>query len=146
MATVLRVDDLIHDTPLSGTGELSEDPAELARFWCMVLLMAVRDHASSVHYHPWRDDGGLAYIVGENRLVLEPPPYRLAGPLLAVARSLLTGTGWVGSPSRHGWFEGAGAVCSSVVLDIHGDRFPWDAVLWSSGERSGVELFRAAPP
>ena len=143
MAIVLRVDDLIRDVPEGG--DLSDDPAVPVWLWCMVLLMASRDHATSIHYHPWREDGGLAYIVADARHVLKPPPAELAGPFLASARTLLPNRPGAGSlicPCR---FTAIGAACSTVKLDVCGDVFLWEAVVWSSGPRSGVELFRVSP-
>jgi hypothetical protein len=120
---------------------LSDDPAVLGKLWGMVLLLAVRDHAASVHYHPWRADDGLAYVVQGVRYALVPPPAELAGPVVAVARSLFTRRGrgrWLGRGS-------SGPACGPVELDVWGHVFVWDAVVWSSGGREGVELFRIAP-
>ncbi len=65
----LRVEDLTgvvghlsdypKDFPLSLSSKLSEN----RKLWGMVLLLAVDDKATSVHYHPGRPDGELTYIV-----------------------------------------------------------------------------------
>jgi hypothetical protein len=142
MATVVRLAELtgIRDSSAATDGdmcvELTDDPAVLGKMWGLVLLLALRDSATSVHYHPWRADGGLAYVIANVRYAMIPPPTELAGSVVAVARSLFTGSGRGGS----------GAACSSVELDVWGAAFVWDAVVWCSGERTGVELFRVAPP
>lgn len=144
----VRVDDLIAAPSPSSDGtvvESADGPTELSRLWCMVLLIAIRDHATSIHYHPWREDGGLAYVVGGVRCALESPPANLAGSFLAVARSLFSEPITNGLPDRLRWSSGADAACASFKLDVRGDVFLWDAVVWSSGERSGVELFRVSP-
>ena len=148
MAVVVRVEKLIGlcDSPPASDDdmvvELTDDPAVLGKMWGMILLLAVRDNATSVHYHPWREDGGLAYIVANVRHVLVPPPAELSEAVVAVARSLFT------RPRRGGWLSrraGGGPACGSVELDVYGHMLVWDAVVWSSGVRSGVELFRIAP-
>jgi hypothetical protein len=148
VAVVVRVGELagFPDAPSAGDDDmvvqLSDDSAALGKLWGMVLLVAVRDHASSIHYHPWREDGGLSVVVANVRYVMVPPPPHLVGPLIAVARSLFT------RPGRSGWFSrgaGGGPVCKTVELDVWGHTSVWDAIVWSSGERSGVELFRIEP-
>src|SRR5689334_15997838 len=76
LAIVLRADDLMRDVPPEGDvrKDLSNDPGVLARRWYMILLMAIRDHATSVHYHPWREDGGLAYVKDGVHHLLVPSP------------------------------------------------------------------------
>jgi hypothetical protein len=150
MPIVIRLGELagIPDGPppgddLDGIEMLpSDDPAALSRLWSVVLLFAVRDNAASVHYHPWRADGGLSSVVANVRYVMVPLPPELAGPFVAAARSLFT------RPARGGWLglgAGGGPACGTVELDVWGNPFVWDAVVWSSGERSGVDLFRIAP-
>ncbi len=87
MTVVVRVEELIgfRDSPPANDDdmfvadadmivELTDDPAVLGKMWGMILLLAIRDHATSVHFHPWREDGGLAYVVANVRHVLVPPP------------------------------------------------------------------------
>lgn len=62
MAVFIRAEDLASE----------EDPNR--SLWGRVLLMAIRDEASSVHYHPWRGDGALSYIIANTRYDLLPPP------------------------------------------------------------------------
>jgi hypothetical protein len=158
VAIVVRADELMRDFPSEGDDVrywLSDDPVTLARQWFMILLLALRDHATSVHYHPWREDGGLAYVVDGVRYPLDTPPSEeSAGAVLAAAWSLFTEPGWLARDRRgtgSGWLArlrrraGAGAACATFGMDLGFDVFLWDAVVWSSGERSGVELFRVAP-
>ena len=152
MAPVLLLDELI-TRPLPAAvvaaqspGDdillpLTEHPAVLARFWGMVMLMATRDHAQSVHYHPWRADGGLAYVVHMVWYAMVSPEPELAGPVLAAARDLFVRPAWGGWLRRRG-----GVQCGSVELEVVGNRFLWDAVAWSSGGRAGVDLYRVSPP
>jgi formylglycine-generating enzyme required for sulfatase activity len=158
MAIVVRVGELIGfpDSPPASDDdmsvgdddmivELTDDPAVLGKMWGMILLLAIRDHATSVHYHPWREDGGLAYVVANVRHVLEPPPAELSGAVIAAARSLFAPAARGGLLARLGWCRRAEPACSSVELDVWGNVLVWDAIVWSSGERAGVELFRVAP-
>ena len=103
--------------------EFSDDPAVLRKFWGIVLCLAVRDDASSIEYHPWRADGGLAYVVDNVRYVLRHPPPEWAGPIVAA--------GPPGKPRPQA---------------VAGWLYEWDVVCWSSGERVGVEFFRVSPP
>jgi hypothetical protein len=130
------------DADAWGVVELSDDPAVLRKLWGLVLLLAVRDRAASVHYHPWRPDGGLAYIVANVRYVMVPPPAGLAGPIVAAARSFIASPGPVGR-----WVAGRrGAVSGSFTLDVYGQQFEWDLVGWAAGPRCGADFFRVAPP
>lgn len=157
MAAFVRVEDLIGCAPqfvgLPDGGqevrvpddsiELSAEPAPLRKLWGLVLLLAVRDRASSVHYHPWRIDGELAYVVGNVRYVMVPPPPSLAGPILDTARSLIVPRrGFLGRLVR----RDRGPVCGSLALDVWGNHYGWEVVIWSSGGRSGAEFFRVSPP
>ena len=120
---------------------LTDHPAVLAKFWGCLMAMAVRDHAASVHYHPWRADGGLAYVVHTVWYAMASPPPELAGPMIAAARDLFV------HPGRRGWLRWRGKVdCGSVELDVAGRRIVWDAVVWSAGGRTGLELYRISPP
>jgi hypothetical protein len=87
--------------------EFGLDWGELCRLWRMVLAMAVRDGAASVHYHPWRADGHLSYLVSGVRYELVPPPPALARRIAAVAGALACGSRlgavmrrWLGWPIR----------------------------------------------
>lgn len=114
-----------------------EDVTAVRKLWGMVLLMAVRDRATSVHYHPWREYGALSYVVDYVWYRLVPPACEFAGRIIEVARELFTPAG--------GWFRRSGPACAAVELDVWGNRYVWDAVVWSSGPRAGVELFRVTP-
>ena len=109
MAVVVRVEELIgfrDSQPASDDDmfvELTDDPAVLGKMWGMILLLAIRDHATSVHYHPWREDGGLAYVVANVRHVLVPPPAELSGAVIAAARSVFTPAARGGLLARLGW-------------------------------------------
>jgi hypothetical protein len=152
MAVVVRVAELVGDfsaLPTGAQGELLVDfsdssvaPAVHARtFWGLVLLLAVRDGARSLHYHPWREFGALYYIIGPAFYELLPPPATFGPVLLATARDIFA--------PRPSWRErlfGRGAsVCTAVALEVGGAWCWWDAVLWASDWRSGVELFRIFP-
>lgn len=123
----------------------SNDPAELdagfRKLWGMVLLMAVRDRATSVQYHPWRGAGALSYVVDNVRYEMVPPPTEYAVTAADAARSAFT--------ESAGFFARLlgrdRASCGTVRLNVGGNPIVWDAVWWSSGERSGVELFRVTP-
>jgi hypothetical protein len=114
--------------------------AELCRMWRMVMAMAVRDGASSVHYHPWRADGRLSYIVSGIRYELVPPPPAFAPRLIAGAGALICGS-WLGAASRR-WFgrplraEGRVRLVSGLAAS------DWAGVVWSIGSHAGVEWYR----
>ena len=114
--------------------------AELCRLWRMVLAMAVRDGASSVHYHPWRADGHLSYVVAGVRHALVPPPPELAHRVAAAAGALACGSRlgaaarrWLGWPHR-----AAGRI---RLIGVSGESV-WAGVVWSAGSLIGVEWYR----
>lgn len=127
--------------------EFSENPspteitAGFRKLWGMVLLMSVRDRATSVHYHPWRADGALCYIVDNVRYEMVPPPESWAHWCVETARTTFT------EPA--GFFArlfGRGRVsCGTLRLEIATNPILWEVVVWSSGGRSGVEMYRVTP-
>jgi hypothetical protein len=93
-----------------------------------------------VHFHPWRDDGGLSYVVKSVRYAMVPPPPELATAMIAVARSRFTAPGW-----RQRLAGGPACGTFKLIVNDH-CTVVWDAVIWSNGERSGVDLHCIAPP
>ncbi len=149
-AIAIDVRDLI-GRPLAGDADeilkavLSDDtPTDvrsvMGKFWGIVLLLAVRDRATSVQYHPWRGEGALSYVVDDIRYELVPPASEDTAEIVAAARALFTTP-----PGFLARLFGCGRVsCGTVTLDANGPTV-WDVVCWSSGERSGVEFFRVSP-
>ena len=123
--------------------EFGRDWDELCRMWRMVLAMAVRDGASSVHYHPWRADGHLSYLVAGVRYEMVPPHPELAHRVAAAAGALVCGSRlgamsrrWLGWPSRAG---------GRVRLTGQSGESEWAGVVWAVGPLAGVEWFRLDP-
>ncbi len=116
------------------------DPAR--KLWGYVLLMAVRDKASSVHYHPWRGDGALAYVVANTRVEMRPPHPSAAERCVAAARSLLGHRCGLLGRILVGQLNLA---CGSLILGVAEHRIEWEVVCWWSGGRFGVEFFRITP-
>ena len=132
MSVFVRVEDLV-----------SEDQDPTLKLWGMLLLMAVRDNASSLHYHPWRGDGALAYVVRNVRQEMRPPSPDSAERCIAAARSLMVrGRNRIRRILSGRW----NPACESLILGIGGHEIEWEVVCWSSGGRIGVEFFRVAPP
>lgn len=152
---VIDVMDLIG--PLRQTSEIKDDEdddmlvefssnasqAELSagfrKLWGMVLCMAVRDRATQVQYHPWRKDP-LSYVVDNVRYEMVPPPVEYAAGIVTEARLAFT--------QRPGFFArlfGRGRVSCGTLSLIVGAPFVWDVVVWTIGERSGVEFFAVTP-
>ncbi len=120
--------------------EFGYEWAELCRMWRMILAMAVRDGAASVHYHPWRADGHLSYLVAGVRYELIPPPPWIARRVSAAAGTIICGNR-VGAASRRwlGWpLQAAGQVRLAVGSDVS----EWTGVVWSVGSLTGVEWYR----
>jgi len=121
-------------------------PSEIRKLWGMVLTMALRDRATSVHYHPWRTDGRLTYVIeGRQRYEFIPPPEAHAAAIIEIARSLFTAPPARGLLSRFVGRTRDRAVCSSFTFEVGCWSVLWDVVCWSNGERAGVELFRVTP-
>jgi hypothetical protein len=149
---VVRVEDLIGDFSLLERDEedgllitFPTEPKELSialrKLWGLVLLMAIRDRATSVHYHPWRGDSSLAEIVDNIRYEMVPPPPECAEELMSAARSIFlpTNTGFFARLLGRG---PARTACATVSLDVGGVPILWDVVCWFSGERGGLDFFR----
>jgi hypothetical protein len=105
--------------------------------WGPVLAMAVKDRASSVHYHPWRTDRMadfvLSYVILGTRYGLLRPPPEAAGRLLAEARGLIC-------PGRLRRLAAGRTVVGRVRLVGAGGTWEdWCGVCWSGGGLAGVE-------
>ena len=130
MARRIRVNDLVSaDYP--------------KKFWGMVFLMAVRDNATSVHYHPWRGDGALAYIVDDVRFEMHPPPVEWAGHLVKTARYLAVRPQSIVTRILSGRGD---PTCGKLTLCVDEHEIEWQVVCWWSGARIGVEFIRISPP
>jgi hypothetical protein len=120
--------------------EFGLDWDSVCLMWRMLLALAVREGAESMHYHPWRADGRLSYIVAGVRHVLNPPPPKLAGRVAAAAGALACGN-WAGAVSRRllGW-----PVRASGRVRFAGEHGPseWAGVVWADRQVVGVEWYR----
>lgn len=131
MKLLVRVADLFqapHATPVK-------------KLWGMVLRMAHTDGATSIQYHPWRGEECLAYVLNGERVAIVSPPAHLAGELIEVAQTMFTNR-------DRGWFSRStpNPACGEIEIAVGGELTVWDAVVWTTGTRSGVELFRVSPP
>lgn len=132
-------DDMLVE--LAENASRAEFTAGFRKLWGMVLLMSVRDRATSVHYHPWRTDGALSYVVDNTRYEMVPPPDIWAHWCVETARTTFT------EPA--GFFArlfGRGRVsCGTLRLEVGGNPIVWDVVYWSTGRRYGIEFYRVTP-
>ena len=107
--------------------------------WNLVLEMAIRDRASSIHYHPW-NVGSLAYVVDDKRYEMVPPPADISRTFVLAAGSMLAKTrAEVWSRRFLGW-----PIRASGLL-----RFPcdgrvteWFGIVWKVHSFTGVEWNR----
>ena len=116
----------------------------------VVLALALKDNASSVHYRLWHGEttgeSVLTYVVGGVRYEMVPPPLEIAGALFDVARTLLVPGGlWRVLRRLLGRMVGG---CSGEfsLLDANGNRSEWCGVVWSAENTAGLELYRFYPP
>jgi hypothetical protein len=125
--------------------------AEFGRMWRMILAMAVRDGASSVHYHPWRPpDGHMCYLISGVRHQLVPPPPAHAYRVAAAAGALMCGS-WLGAVSRR-WLGWPLRTSGRVSLTGGLGTSEWAGVVWVVGSLvgvvgplAGVEWYRLDP-
>jgi|GEM_PF-3705878 len=150
---VVRIEDLIGDIALmehdddggllvTFCDDSKELPFAARKLWGLILLMSVRDRATSIHYHPWRSEGTLTYIVDGTRYELVPPLTEYADTIVDTARSMFIAPGFLS------WLPGRAlkrTACRTLSLDVGGCAIVWDVVCWSSGERRGIEFFRVTP-
>ncbi len=111
---------------------------EVARMWRMVLAMAVRDGAVSVHWHPWRAADALGYVVAGVRYSLARPPAALDGLVSGVARELVA-PGRV--RSAVGRWLGLSAAGRFRCESEYGPS-EWCGAWWGTGGVCGAELHR----
>lgn len=124
MSVSIHIDDLVKYNMTTGRP-----------FWAYVLLEAIRDNASSVHYHPWLGDQALSRLVANESCVLTPPPLEWAETIVAAARSLL-------APYRLSMWGGRRTLSGQFKLRFENHSVDWAGVIWCAGSVNGVELFR----
>jgi hypothetical protein len=113
---------------------------DFVRMWQMILFMAVRDKAESIHYHPWRTDGRLSYIIKQSRHALHPPPESMCWRVAAAAGAMLCGNRLSAATRRWlGWPVGTSGRIRCTCS--HGPSI-WAGAVWSSGLFLGVEWYR----
>jgi hypothetical protein len=116
----------------------------------VVLALALKDNASSVHYRFWRrettGESVLTYVVGGVRYEMVPPPLEIAGPLFDVARTLLVPRGLWGNLRRLLGRIVGGCSGQFSLLDANGNRSEWCGTVWSAENTAGLELYRYYPP
>jgi hypothetical protein len=148
---LIRTEELIGDPALrerddnglfiTFTPNPSELPIAIRKLWGMVLRMAVYERATSVHYHPWRNEWVLTFIVDGTQYELVPPPPERSNIILDVFRALFIApsAGFFSRLFRR--FSGH----ATIRVDVDGTPILWDAICWSSDDRRSVELFRITP-
>lgn len=130
-------DMLVVFSPEAPQVELS---AGFRKLWGMVLCMAVRDQATSIHYHPWQADWSLTYVCECKRYAMVPPPDEYAAGIVAEARAAFTRP-----PGFFARLFGRDPVACGTLRLIVGAPVLWDVVCWSTGPRFGVDFFLVTP-
>lgn len=94
-------------------------PFAVRKFWGLVLMLALRDKASSIHYHPWRAEGALSYVVDNVRYEMVPPPAEFASECVDAAFSLFVPP----VPWYQRWFRGPRqrTVSSTIRVEMAAD-------------------------
>lgn len=112
--------------------------------WPTVLAMAVRDGATSVHYHHWKAaegwDDSLWYMVGWVKYGLIPPT--------AEARELLLSSGWkLAAQGFWGRLRARmrGSAAGLVKAQSSSGETEWLVSAWGRGKYSGVDFHRLTP-
>lgn len=132
MSVVVRYTDLV------------ESGKTLAhKMWGHVLLMAIRDGASSVHYHPWRSDEPLSYVIANVRHPLDPPPAEWCEWVVSAAWSVFAPRLSLLDRLIARW---RGAACGGFTLWLEDCGVEWVGICWSSGKLIGADFFQVVPP
>src|SRR5262245_2116396 len=129
MSAVLQLDDTLRGASWTEDGalELGIDLESSQRLWAAVLSMALRDGASSIHYHPWNGDAVLSYIVDGTRYILVHPSNDLAENFLTVAREWITPHRSLLRP-----MAGPPTTCAGrIVIKTDRQCSEWLVVCWS---------------
>lgn len=133
LPTIVDIDKLISDVSFLEKLESSKQKWTLA----MLLAMAVRDGASSVHYHPWRSGEELWYVAQGQRFTLLTPDSESCTALLYDAKQLVA-NGLVARLSA--WMSGC--AYGQVRLVNETGESQWGVVYWSRGQLAGMEFLR----
>jgi|GEM_PF-6854957 len=111
---------------------------EMIRMWCHLFAMAVRDRATSVHWHPWREGEALSYIIRTTRYTLMRPPTELNTLTSAVAREFVV-PGRI--RSTIGRWLGRSVASRFICVNSLGPS-EWCGVWWAIGSINGADFFR----
>jgi hypothetical protein len=117
-----------------------EGPDAAWDLWVLVLLMAVRDKARSVHYHSWLGEDALSYVCPDGWHTMMPPKPPLATQMVQVWLDRLSRKPkWWPFHRRHQ--QGTG------VVHIGDDQWSigWYVSCWSRDGVEGVDLIRQNP-
>jgi hypothetical protein len=130
--------------------EFDEEKYSSERFWRLVLTIAVRDSASSLHYHPWRNNSptfvshSMTYVVNGIVYGLVPPPLSAEKLLIEAARKLL-------APGRFRFMRrlltGSPSITSGHLLaETSCGTSKWFGACWGANGFAGVDLYRLDLP
>jgi hypothetical protein len=149
---MVRAINLPH-LPADGHMEFGEDPDGFDRFWGLILSMAVRDRAISVHWHPWRAEDALGYIVDGTRYsLLMRPSAEFDCCISAAARDLVAPrelhsfarrSRYLGPHIRvlFGWWLRRSVAGRFRCISEYGPT-EWAGVWWHVDGQAGAEFHR----
>jgi hypothetical protein len=69
--------------------ELAQRGSDVQKLWALVLLLALKDSATTVCFDPSRGDNALTYIVGGTEIAMVPPPEHLAAQLQSTVEKFI---------------------------------------------------------
>lgn len=122
-----------------GTIQIDTSNRECAArtIWAYSFLVAIRENATSIHFHPWLKGESMSYFNnnGGQKYCIFPPPASMDRALLASASRLLGA-----SKPRKLFSSGS---CSGDFSVEHCDSITkWSGVVWKSKVARGVEFYR----
>lgn len=101
------------------------DPQCARNYWALILLLASRDDATSIHFFPRLDEDCLWFVIHGNKYGLVAPPAECRRWLLRVGRDLCAGGTW---RSKRWWWKAHVLRCWSrgpVTLQFWGNCTKW---------------------
>lgn len=145
METLLRLDELMRDIQRGGPANdeylvLTVDRASARQVWAVIFSLALREAATSVHYHPWNVARPLWLTAASTEYAMVPPPQELTEELLSAA------CGWIAPRQCALGPFGRASQAGRLVVEHGTGQSDWFAVCWSTASGSGVDLYRCAPP
>lgn len=143
MARFIRLPEIPQPIDSNDLVEFDEkDEKGIHTMWMLVLAIAIRDNAISIHWQPWRNGRALSYVVDDVRYYMIPSPKQFDDQVSRMLQSLIAPTR-IGLALRR--FLGM-PITGRILCESKTTYSEWSAVAWKVGDIMNVDFYRLDIP